>query len=337
MAKIFISPFSNNTNEYIEVVKSIIEHNNSVVEPLSIKSIFSKKLPEFLNRKNTFIFHWVENRIFKKTGDKVSISLRGTMEWLIFFLLIKISPANSIYFIHNHAVHDSTAWIKWLSSTAINAFAAACKKRIVHDPTATLRYRAIYLPHPLYQASVSHITHHVAERDLVFGLIGAIRPYKNIDAVLSVWPAGSSLRIRGYGPNQYVDKCKSIINEKKLSESVSIDNKFLSTQEFSEELEKLDVLILPHKADSMLVSGAFFEAIGRTRYILARRTPFIEWASNSCESIICFNLDNEIPDIIKNLNRSSGDSSKFNKTIEFANAEFGWDQCRKAYKTLTEQ
>ena len=70
MAKVFISPFSNSTNEYIEFVKNIIEHNNSVVEPLSITSIFSKKLPEFFNRRNTLVFHWVEIGFSKKQAIK---------------------------------------------------------------------------------------------------------------------------------------------------------------------------------------------------------------------------------------------------------------------------
>lgn len=338
MRKFYISPFTNETNEYIEIQKKILRQSSDAVQQLSIRKLFSKEIISLFDKQNTLVFHWVENRCFKKKGSQVSFDLKGWTEWLLFFLLVRLTRANTVYFIHNHAVHDSSERIKKLSSRIIQAFANACKTRVVHDPSATETYNAVYLPHPLYiqrvEPSNESTTRKQEGQQFVFGLIGAIRPYKNIDIVLKVWPKDAILVVRGAGPIDFVKYLIATTEDRKISNHVSIENKFLSKFEFSKLLSEIDALILPHKADSMLVSGAFFEAIGKTKYIIARRTPFMEWASKNCASIICFDNDQELPNIVRDISNNQYIQAPQQDTIDFANREFGWDRCIKNYAFL---
>ena len=95
-------------------------------------------------------------------------------------------------------------------------------------------------------------------------------------------------------------------------------------------LERADVVLLPHAVGSMLVSGAFFEAVGRARAVLARRTPFTQWASERLPGIFLFENDADIPAVVQRIRDQW-------PTVEAADARqavlllFGRERCVQDY------
>ena len=132
----------------------------------------------------------------------------------------------------------------------------------------------------------------------VFAVLGVIRPYKDIAGVLSVWPQACRLEIAGQGSADYLKTLRDIIERRALQNDVAIDPRYLSDQEFDQRIDAADVLILPHHADSMLVSGAFFEAIGRVPVLISRDTPFMRWAAEKFDNVLLFQHIEELPEIV---------------------------------------
>src|SRR5690606_11922999 len=115
----------------------------------------------------------------------------------------------------------------------------------------------------------------------IFGILGAVRPYKAIDEVIQVWPDGYTLVVRGHGDHAYLQHLDQL-RRRRATDDISIEGRFLSPSEFDAALDEVDVLVIPQLPGSMLVSGAFFEGIGRVKAIIARKSPFISWA---CENL----------------------------------------------------
>ncbi|CAH2932614.1 MAG: EpsR [uncultured Paraburkholderia sp.] len=166
-------------------------------------------------------------------------------------------------------------------------------------------------------------------------MLGVIRPYKQIDAVLDLWPAECKLHIAGHGTDAYLATLNEIIDRRSLREAVDLESRFLTDAEFAQSIADSDVLILPHAADSMLVSGAFFEAIGLVPVLIARSTPFMAWAARKFNNVILFDDVSELPAILRSVNHSwqtlAGNGSH-RKALE----EFGWNACRRRYGEFLE-
>jgi beta-1,4-mannosyltransferase len=87
---------------------------------------------------------------------------------------------------------------------------------------------------------------------------------------------------------------------------------------------------LPHKTESMLVSGAFFEGAGRVPGILARHGVFMKWAQQRVPGIQVFDHVSEIPALLAVLRQTQPTTpSQSAKTAALEN--FGWNQCKRVY------
>lgn len=336
MKTAFISPFSNPANSYIEIQKKILLECGYQIKPLTLKAIFSSQLPTLLSRNSTLIFHWIENRGFKQGTGGPTISASGLLIWAIYFLIAKFSRGESVYFIHNHAVHDTTGINKRLSKLLISSFSSACTKRVVHSPPLASLYSAKYLPHPLYWDTKTQHRHSAPTRNkksepLRFGIIGAIRPYKGIDNIISNWPKEAKLKLSGQCSAQYLKILNNLINKYNLADSISIDARFLSESDLINTLDETDALLLPHNPESIIVSGMFFEAIGKVPLIIARPNPFVEWAASQTKSVILLARDESLPEIIKQACTTHDGSEKL-ESNSFALREFGWRTCCERYQ-----
>lgn len=335
MKHAFISPFTNETNEYIELQKLILIECGFNVYPLNIRTLLSKKISYIFKKETVLLYHWIENRAFKNRGASKKLNYSGLLQWVVYLLLNIATPAKSVYFIHNHAAHDTTGLLKRFSEFLIYTFSRTTSIRVVHDPAACQIYNAKYLPHPIYWDSplaterTKLNTGTSATR--TFGIIGAIRPYKKIDQILRAWPRDQKLIIRGKGDDTYIHELAEIIRNSNLGSSVDLKNAFLSKQDFDSTLKGLDGIILPHENGSMLVSGAFFEAIGLTPFIIARRTRFFQHVSNIFKSVHLFETQSELQEIIKEISKGLIQSNSMDQE-SLAIREFGWRHCVNCYQ-----
>ncbi|MEI7443654.1 MAG: hypothetical protein WCK28_02090 [Burkholderiales bacterium] len=312
------------------------------VRPLSIGALVLGGWRHLLERRNVVIFHWPELRPFRFGAGAVRFRLRGWVEWGAFAMIAALARAPSIYFVHDHAVHDTSGIQRKVSEWLIGCFGRLCDRRVVHAPVYAERYGATYLPHPLYwnragavQCDVVRTARAIDAGSPACSILGAIRPYKGIEGILEHWPAHLRLDIAGYGQPEYVASLRAIVERRGLQAVVGIDARFLANAELSERLDATDILILPHRPGTMLVSGAFFEAAGRVPLVVARRSPFVDWVSATMRGVHAFDDDAEIgPTILRALNRRSSDDAGADRHA--AVAAFGWQACVDAYSSFLE-
>jgi hypothetical protein len=113
-----------------------------------------------------------------------------------------------------------------------------------------------------------------------------------------------------------------------LAKVVDFQPRFLSDDEFAHALNAIDALILGHAEKSMLVSGAFFEAIGRVPMIYARSTPFMTWAASQLPGITLFEHDQELMALLARVQEAPGSPSQ---PGQLAINLFGRQACSRQY------
>ncbi len=340
---VYLSPFTNTTNPYIELQKKLLTELGFRVQPFSLRHMFRGGFGELRAGRALVAVHWLETRLFRRQGAGVSWSWGGAAEFAAYVALLEVLRCRSVYFVHNHGVHDGSPWQRAVSRRMIRLLCNVTQERVVHDPSYCAEYRATYLPHPLYwdapggrraadmtAASGAAEPRPTAPAPRVrFGILGALRPYKRIDEVLKVWPASESLTIRGKGDQAYVATLEAVVRNRQLLE-VSIVNQFLSDEELTQTLGSWDVVILPQMTDSMLVSGAFFEAIGVAQAIIMRDTPFARWCATQLDGVWTFKTAEELPDVVRRVSEHLQTPAHEKPTLDAA-ILFGWQTCLQAY------
>jgi glycosyltransferase involved in cell wall biosynthesis len=334
MPTAFLSPFTNDTNDYINRMKSVLTDCGYEVVPFSFRTLLSCKARGLLSRQNVILVHWMESRVFSEGRSGSRIRPAGLIQFLIYAMVLACARAPLIYFVHDHAVHDLLGWRRSLSRGLIGLLRRLAAVRVVHDPSFCDAYQATYLPHPLYQERDTQVTVPRASTEAFrAGILGAIRPYKRIEYIVDVWPADTHLLIRGRCDPAYEALLRERIEAKGPGHQIVLSTGFMSREAFDAELSSLDMLLLPHADASALVSGAFFEAIGKTPIILARTTPFIEWASQQFSGVIPYQDETAIPGQISTALQSLQSSRASSATnLGKVTSLFGHSHCVQVYK-----
>jgi beta-1,4-mannosyltransferase len=341
--RVLFSPFTNTTNPYIDIVKRVLTQAGYDVEPLSARGLLRGGFMHLFSTKTVLVFHWLELRPFRRKGTRTLLSPLGCLVFAFYCLVICIGRAKVVYFVHDHAVHDTVGLIRRISMKLMAFVRGLADARVVHAPTFEGKYRARYLPHPLYWDvpgyEATPRAHHDGAASVaasvdslpLFTMLGTIRPYKDLAAVLEVWPEECKLEIAGNGSADYVKTLHDVMDRRALNDTVTIDARFLSDQEFEQRISRTDVLVLPHVADSMLVSGAFFEAIGRVPMLIARATPFMVWAAKKFDNVLLFDRIEQLPELVRYAQHNWQGAARQDKR-ELAMREFGWLACCRHYR-----
>ncbi|RKE37023.1 hypothetical protein B0G76_3250 [Paraburkholderia sp. BL23I1N1] len=334
--RVLMCPFTNPTNRYIQIQKDLYASIGYDVVPLSIKGLLNGGFSQLFKPDNILAFHWLEYRPFKRDKGTARLSLTGSLLFAFYCSLMLIGRAKVVYFVHDHVVHDTIGFNRRLSMRIMALVRRLADFRVVHAPDFQAQYNAHYLPHPLYWDAPGQAptTPKKDSATPLYSLLGVIRLYKQIDALLNVWPNECKLHIAGHGTEAYLATLNEIIDKRSLRNVVHLDAKFLSDAEFAQSIIDSDVLILPHAADSMLVSGAFFEAIGRVPLLIARATPFMVWAARKFDNVMLFDDISELPKIVHSINESWPTIARQESNL--AIDEFGWNACRRRYEQFFE-
>jgi glycosyltransferase involved in cell wall biosynthesis len=262
------------------------------------------------------------------------------VQFIIYVLALALARARVVYVVHDHAVHDTTGFKHALSAWAVRLIRRLADVRIVHDPSFVQLYDAVYAPHPLYwefanalpAEPVASAAAAAPRAQPAYGILGALRPYKGIHQLLNHWPAQTPLLVCGKPVGDYADRLRDIIQSKGLQDTVELRPGFLPDAEFARILASLDVVVLPHMSDTMLVSGAFFEAMGRVPIILARTSPFIRWVETQYPGVVGFESDERIEDTLQ-LVRQRWQSLQGQDPQQFALTAFGRQTILQIYRS----
>lgn len=335
--RVLLSPFTNTTNPYIDLQKQLLRDIGYEVRPLSLRYLLRGGFVDLFRRSTVLMLHWIELRAFIDRGRGVVPRLRGLPVVLLYCALMALGRARVVCFVHDHAVHNARGAVRVLSVALMSLVRWLADVRIVHDPHYVGHFRARYLPHPLYwdvPGRAAPATRSGA-REPSFAILGTVEPYKGIAEVLAAWPAGHTLLIAGRGQAAYVEALHATLRERDLKGCVTLDARFLSDAEFDERISAADVLILPHVADSMLVSGAFFEAIGRVPVVIGRAIPFMQWAAEQFDNVLLFEDEAALPEVVRfvseNWPRFSAAEAVAARRQQAIDT-FGWETCRQRYR-----
>lgn len=339
MPTAYLSPFVNETNDYINRMKEVLRGCGYDVAPMSFKTLLSPKAVGLFRSENIVLVHWLETRAFKKGPNGARIDLPGLLQVVIYLLVMAVMRARLVYFVHDHAVHDLTGWRRTFSVRLIERLRRMADIRVVHDPSYSATYNATYLPHPLYQdRDLSASRPMRTEGPIRAGILGAIRPYKRVEHIIDVWPAGPLLRIRGRCDPSYEQLLHKHIQARGPDVRIELDVGFMSREEFEAELNQLDALLLPHADESALVSGAFFEAIGATPLVIARTTPFIKWASTQFSGLMCYDQEQALQALLQDAsNRPPSPVVSQRPDAQTAMKLFGLHACIKHYTSALQR
>lgn len=336
----FVSPFANASNPFNESQKSLLRAVGYSVHPFSVRTLFSAKLPLLFDRRNLVVLNWMEARAFRSVAGHAVLSVSGLLILTFYLAVLLLIRARVLYFVHNHFVHDTEGGHRQFSARLIALLGRVADLRGVLDPTATDRYRAHFLPHPLLGPSPSAATPQAsggtAEADSPpqYLIVGAVRRYKALHDVLAHWPQGVSLTIAGRADPAYADELRAVIVRRNLHPQVKLEIGFISDDDLHRRIRQAGALILPHQPGSALVSSAFFEAIGRARRIVARRTPFLDWAAARLPGIACFDTDAELASLVaaEPPPTSAPISAQTQDSFDAASQWFGFEACVSAYR-----
>lgn len=340
LPRVLLSPFTNTTNPYIELQKALLAEIGYDVRPMSVRALLRGGFVDLFRPTTVLVFHWVELRAFAKDTKTVQLSPKGLLVFVFYCVLMRVGRARTVYFVHDHAVHNAQGRMRQFSMQLMSLVRRLADFRVVHAPAFEAQYDARYLPHPLYwdlpgRMADGEVRRQAGERPS-FALLGAIQQYKEIASVLKVWPAGYTLQIAGRGDPAYVKTLHDIVRDRQLGDAVTIDARLLSDQEFEQRIAAADVLILPHAADSMLVSGAFFEAIGRVPVLIARAIPFMTWAAEQFGNVLLFDNIDELPGLVESVARRWPTIAEETDERRRAIDAFGWNACRRRYQQFFE-
>lgn len=336
--RVLLSPFTNTTNPYIDLQKQLLRDIGYDVRPLSMRYLLGGGIVDLFRRSNLLMLHWIELRAFIDNGERVVPRLRGLPVVLLYCALMALSRAKVVYVVHDHAVHNARGVVRAFSVALMSLVRSLADVRIVHDEHYVARFRAQYLPHPLYWDVPGRAARALRDasqtRAPAFAILGTIEPYKGIAELLAAWPRGHALTIAGRGQAAYVAALHDIARERDLAGCVTLDARFLSDTEFDAQLDATDVLILPHVAGSMLVSGAFFEAIGRVPVVIARTIPFMRDMAAQFSNVLLFEREDELPGLVRYVTANWPRLAAPEATAESrqqAIGTFGWEICRQRY------
>ncbi|WP_321956590.1 hypothetical protein [Paraburkholderia bannensis] len=331
-----ISPFTNTTNPYIDLQKQLLCDIGYDVRPLSVRYLMGGGIVDLFRHPNLIVLHWIELRAFTDNGRRVVPRLRGLPVVMLYCVLMALSRAKVVCVVHDHAVHNARGAVRAFSVALMSLVRSLADVRVVHDEHYVAQFRAQYLPHPLCWDVPGRSVHAARDesRAPAFAILGTIEPYKGIAQVLESWPEGHALTIAGRGQAAYVAALREIVRERDLAAWVTLDARFLSDGEFDAQLDAAGVVILAHVAESMLVSGAFFEAIGRVPVIIARAIPFTRGMAAQFDNVLLFEHEEELTGLVRyvaanwpRLASPEAIAAKRQKAI----ATFGWEVCRQRY------
>jgi len=252
-------------NEFLNLNKIALEKLGYDVQPTDFA--FIKYLITRPN-KAIVVLNWVEDRVY---GRSYKTAVQYFFKMIALITFSKIFAKKVVWVKHNFRPHNSNG------STKRFKFLCNLYTLLRIRPVSLEDYfSSPSLVHPLYKsdnAIFADMKQDESEYTTDVLFFGGIKPYKNLDVVLSNWPATLSLKIAGKCSDPtYTKKLISIIEERGLN--VVWDNRFLSSEELNYLLRTSKFVLLPHSDGTMISSGSFYHAIGEGCNVLINESEF---------------------------------------------------------------
>lgn len=272
MYKVAFYPFTNKTNEYINIIKQCIEMQN--IEVLDYEEAVKNNT---IKEVDAVYLNWFEDVKLKNMGERIKS--------LLFF---KRHNIKIVYVFHNKRSHDGKAqFIRKIFLDTMLRMAdtiVVLSKASIEFLPFNCRAKAVCVPHPNYINSYSGEELPVQNKndsgELKLLFVGAVRPYKNIELLISAFNIVCekydkiSLTIAGKAIDRgYEEKILALIGENKR---IKTDFRFIPDDEMAHLIGQHDILVLPYDIKSGLNSGTVMLAFSFARTVVASRIATIK-------------------------------------------------------------
>lgn len=241
------------TNQYINNMMDILRVKYEVVR---IEEI-STDIKKIMQVKAIFL-NWIEDQLPLDTKYRL--------------ILYKCLGVKIIWVFHNRAPHDKSDVVgmrnmKWLARIS-DYIVCHSKDSIRYFPAKWFQRKCRYIPHPYYEIPhmIGKLDEKREDKDIfTFGLIGFIRPFKNIEllirAFLELDLPHAGLLIVGNVEASNKEYAQSLKDMCSGCKDIVIEFKFIAEQKMKDELDKIDILVLPYNKKSSMNSGAMILAL----------------------------------------------------------------------------
>ena len=326
--KAYIYPFINNVNRYNYLQQDAISECGYTLASLEITANNSPCSFFKSNSNNICVLNWLESGVVNPDG---SISIKGTLHFFQYLSLLILSRTKIYWVRHNYAPHEARGISYIWAKAAIKLLEWSSTKTISHSKSRGSNSDT-YIPHPLYKETPPSSA--AFNSRLVFIFLGRGLRYKGLDNLLQIWPPSYPLKIYGSLEDKtYGSRLKSIASERNLN--VDFRFEFIPTDDIDDILIRSDVVILPHKIETALVSGSYYLAKTYGMPLLIHKNSF---ALNTDDKTV-YEYSNE-EDLIENIQCLESIAHALNRIDIFREAEShnGIARVKALWKrTLTEQ
>lgn len=271
--ELYCYPLVFDTNEYIKCQARVWASLDLAVKAAPTSVLGSLALISF-KRKDYIVLNWFEDRVNYSRIPFVGF-IRSVVMLLIFRLVFR-----KVYWVrHNVKGHDNgRAFLRGALEKMLGRLADA---KIAHRPYED----CLYIPSPLYDRKVDI----PSVRDIPFLYFGAVKRYKGLTELLSVWPSHVKLVMAGKSySNDLTVEIEQIIRSRNLN--VIWHNRFLSSPELDQLVARSSFVILSHMEKSMIVSGAAYHSFTYGANLLVRAGEFGKYLEKNFTGVFTFSL-----------------------------------------------
>lgn len=250
--KIFYYPFSSTVNPYVSIQKAhLAEVSDGVFSAEDLQALLSTN-----GRDSCVIYNWIESS-FIKGGGKISV--KKLIKTLAILFVGRVRCKTIVWVKHNSYPHSGGRVALYVCKLISKYLELTADKICVHSKRYAEEFGYSYIPHPLYKEQFDDPTNAQYNKELKFIFIGRIMPYKGMEALLGVWPAGKDLTLAGACSDAaYATRIRAIIDARGLK--VKLLDRHISDEELDQRLSNADVFLLPHTQESAIVSGGYYLA-----------------------------------------------------------------------------
>ncbi|WED20611.1 hypothetical protein L3Q72_08085 [Vibrio sp. JC009] len=275
---IYIYPEIENDNKYIKLISDLFKGDFNVRYIPKLKSLPPFLFKSWKKANNAcLILNWYE--------DKVSVQkLLPFTLGVLYLLLFKLMFKKIIWIKHNLKPHSGKHYKRY--NLMCRLLERVSSEKITHRHYADFSY----VPHPTYRVDASYDLKKFEERDIDNLYFGIIKRYKGIPELLANWPREKQLSVIGRCEDSVLfQEIANIIDERCLQ--VDFQNRFISDEELNSLLCRTKTVILPHKKNSMIVSGAFYHAASFGASVALNEGEFYDYLKGNFSFVRLINED----------------------------------------------
>ncbi len=267
MKKAFFVPYTH-MNEYVEINKSALLEAGYEAIPLSLKNSLST-----FRSKTPIIVNWLEDRPYGSTFN-ARVKFTTFLKCLFVVIYGAISCSPKIWVRHNFKPHNAGGSYRYFKIITSMLRLFRYREVSLEKYTNGDLFHPLYMPDESFNEKVSEVKTTVVETiRFEYLIFGAIKKYKGIHNLLSVWPQDKTLKIAGKcNDENYEKEILDIIARRELK--VNWRNEYLSDVELNDELSKAHFVIISHSDNTMISSGSFYHAISFGCNIISLKSDF---------------------------------------------------------------